>query len=74
MSKRRGKVIRINDFGLCEVAAEGKRISFTLDKLPHYSGEPLRELGLQVGADVLFESDENGRVASARVLNAAVGS
>lgn len=74
MSERQGKVIRINDFGLCEVAAEGKRFAFTLDRLPHYAGQPLRDLGLRVGAEVTIESDAKGRVASARVSHAAAGS
>ena len=67
----KGKVIRINDFGLCEIAAEGKRVAFTLDKLPHYAGQPLRDLGLRVGAEVIFESDEEGRVSSAQLVHAA---
>ncbi|MYE24032.1 MAG: hypothetical protein F4Y01_08825 [Gammaproteobacteria bacterium] len=68
-------MIRINDFGLCEVDAGGKRIAFTLDKLPHYAGQPLRSLGLRVGAEVAIESDERGRVASAHLVHAdATGS
>ena len=71
MSENKGQVIRINDFGLCEVAAGGKRFAFTLDKLPDYAGQPLRDLGLQIGAEVVFESDERGRVASAHLAHAA---
>ncbi len=72
MSKNIGKVIRINDFGLCEVATnERLRVAFTLDKLSGYAGQPLRDLGLKVGAEVVFQSDEHGRVASAEVAHAA---
>lgn len=72
MSKNKGRVVRINDFGLCEVASpEGMRFAFTLDKLSDYAGQPLRDLGLRVGAEVVFQSDKFGRVASAQVARAA---
>ena len=72
MSNNVGKVIRINDFGLCEVATDERlRVAFTLDKLSGYAGQPLRDLGLKVGAEVVFQNDENGRVASAQVAHAA---
>ena len=70
MSESMGKIIRINEFGLCEVAVGEKRAAFTLDKLAHYAGEPLRDVGLRVGAEVAFERDGKGRVASARVVHA----
>lgn len=71
MSKGTGRVISINEYGLCEIAARGRRFAFTLDKLPGYAGQPLRDLGLQIGVEVDFESDENGRVASASLPHAA---
>lgn len=72
MSETKGRVIHINDFGLCQVATNGdRRVAFTLDKLSDYAGEPLRHIGLKVGTEVLLESDGSGRVASARVANAA---
>ena len=75
MSKDRGRVVRINEFGLCEVKAKGRRFAFTLDKLPGYAGQPLRDVGLEIGVEVDFESDEDGRVASASLPNAhAAGS
>ena len=75
MSMNKGRVVRINDFGLCEVVAGGRRFAFTLDKLPGYAGEPLRDLGLQIGVEVDFESDKYGRIASASLAHAnAVGS
>ena len=64
MSEQKGRIVRINDFGLCEVASvDGRRFGFTLDKLPGYAGQPLRDVGLRVGAEVVFQSDESGRVA-----------
>ena len=69
MSESMGKVIRINEFGLCEMAVGEKRAAFTLDKLAHYAGEPLRDVGLRVGAHVVFKRDQKGRVASARVVH-----
>ena len=74
MSESEGTVIRINEYGLCELAAGNRRISFTLDKLPNYRGEPLRGLGLRVGTKVAFTSDPKGRVDSARVLHADAAS
>ena len=71
MSDNTGKIIHINEFGLCEVVSEGTRFAFTLDKLPDYAGQPLRDLGLRVGAKIVFQSDEKGRVASAQVARAA---
>ena len=57
--------MRINEFGLCEVAAKGRHFAFTLDKLSGYAGQPLRDVGLEIGVEVDFESDENDRIASA---------
>lgn len=74
MNEREGTVIRINDYGLCELAAGNRRVSFTLDKLPNYHGESLRGLGLRVGTKVAFTSDLKGRVHSARVLHADAAS
>ena len=72
MSRTKGRVIHINEFGLCEVASiEGTRFAFTLDKLSGYAGQPLHDVGLQIGAEVVFQSDEYGRVASAQVARAA---
>ena len=72
MSENKGKVIDINDFGLCQVATnEHLRVAFTLDKLSGYAGQPLRDLGLKVGTEVVFQSDGDGRVAFARIANAA---
>ena len=57
-----GTVVRINDYGLCEVATDGHlRAVFTLDKLSGYAGQPLRDLGLKVGTRVLLRHDANGR-------------
>ena len=68
-------MIRINEFGLCEVAAKGRRFAFTLDKLSGYAGQPLRDVGLEIGVEVDFESDDNGRVAFASLSHAhAAGS
>ena len=72
MRKNKGKLIHINEFGLCEVASlKGRRFAFTLDKLPGYVGQPLSDFGLRIGAEVIFESDELGRVESAQVSRAA---
>ncbi len=72
MSETKGRVIHINDFGLCQVTTnEHRRVAFTLDKLSGYAGQPLRDVGLKIGTEVLLQSDGNGRVASARVANAA---
>ena len=57
------------------MAVGKKRAAFTLDKLAHYAGEPLQDVGLHVGAHVAFKRDQKGRVASARVVHAdTVGS
>lgn len=72
MSQNRGKVTHINDYGLCEVATDERvRVAFTLDKLSGYAGQPLRDLGLKVGAEVVFQSDDDGRVSSAKLAHAA---
>lgn len=68
MSKNRGRILRINDFGLCEIETEEhRRVAFTLDKLADYAGQPLRDHGLEVGAAVIVESDRSGRVKSAQL-------
>ncbi len=75
MSENKGRVIYINDFGLCEVASnDGELFAFTLDKLSGYAGQPLGDIGLRVGAQVKFLSDEAGRVASAHVADTAAAS
>ena len=43
MGSQKGEVLRVNDFGLCEVALPGGiRKAFTLDKLNGYLGESPR--------------------------------
>lgn len=76
MNQNKGRVIHINDYGLCEVATDERlRVAFTLDKLSGYAGQPLRDLGLRVGTEVVFQSDDDGRVSSAALANAtAAGS
>ena len=72
MKQNKGKVIHINEYGLCEVATDERvRVAFTLDKLSGYAGQPLREIGLRVGTEIVFESDDDGRVSSAEVARAA---
>ena len=70
MSRKRGRVTRINDFGLCIVISDETRFGFTLDKLSGYFGQPLRDIGLVEGAEVSFESDELGRIRSAQLDHA----
>ena len=74
MSRKRGRVIRINDFGLCIVVSDDTRFGFTLDKLSGYFGQPLRDIGLVEGAEVSFESDDKGRIQSAQLHHAAAAS
>ena len=74
MSENKGKVIHINDFGLCQIATnEHLLVAFTLDKLSGYAGQPLRDVGLKVGAEVVFQSDGDGRVTSAGIASATAG-
>ena len=62
-----GFILRINDFGLCEVSANGERIPFTLDKLQGYGGQQPKEIGLRVGVVVRLERDAEGRVTAAQM-------
>ena len=62
-----GSISRINDFGLCEVLADGERIPFTLDKLQGHRGQRPKEIGLGVGVAVYLERDAQGRVTTAQV-------
>ena len=73
--RTRGVVVRINDFGLCEVATDAHvRAVFTLDKLSGYAGQPLRELGLKVGTKVILRHDAGGRVTSVQIASGATTS
>ena len=72
MGEKKGRIVHINDFGLCEIATDERvRVAFTLDKLLGYAGQPLRDVGLRVGAEVIFQSDGSGRVESAQIARAA---
>lgn len=71
MSNNTGKIIHIKEFGLCEVVSKGTRFAYTRDELPGYAGQPLRDTGLRVGAEIVFQSDEKGRVSAAQVARAA---
>jgi hypothetical protein len=55
----RGKIIRIEDYGLGFVEREGSsdRYPFTFDKIRGYGGQPLSSLGLHVGSKVNFLLD-----------------
>lgn len=74
MATTSATVLRINDFGLCEVAIDEqngrRRAGFTLDKLVGYRGEPVREFGIWKGVRVIVE-ETGGRVDSAKLANAA---
>ena len=75
MSSQTGEVLRVNDFGLCEVALpEGFRTAFTLDKLNGYRGESPRKFGLRKGVKVEVRKDAGGLVESASLVLHAAGS
>ena len=66
-----GVIVRINDFGLCEVNTDShKRAVFMLDKLSGYAGQPLNDFGLRVGTKVYLQQDTSGRVSSVRIAKA----
>ena len=69
----KARISRINGFGLCEVVRveEAGRAAFTLDKVIGYGGQPLREFGIEEGAEVELIEDETGRIESARLVDAA---
>ena len=69
----RARISRVNDFGLCEVVRTDDtfRSAFTLDKITGYGGQPLREFGIEKGAEVELIEDETGRVESATLVDAA---
>ena len=69
----RARISRINRFGLCEVVRVEKtdRAAFTLDKLIGYGGQPLREFGIEEGAEVELVEDETGRINHVYLVNAA---
>ena len=73
-----GTIVRVNEFGLCEVRVEGseppRRAGFTLNQLAGYGGQPMKEFGILRGARVELKEDGEGRVKSARLLNAGVHS
>ena len=77
MTAMSASVVRVNDFGLCEVAVDDqndrRRAGFTLDKLVGYRGEPVREFGIREGVKVVIE-EFDGRVESAKLANAAANS
>lgn len=70
-----GTIVRVNGYGLCEVRVDDlkkgpRRTGFTLNQLAGYRGQPVKEFGIRVGADVEIEEDNEGRVKSARLLPA----
>lgn len=69
----RARILRINGFGLCEADRkdEAGRAAFTLDKVIGYGGQPLREFGIEEGAEVELIEDETGRVESVELVDAA---
>ena len=71
----KAEIVRINDFGLCEVMVIGdsRRAAFTLDKIEGYGGQPLGEFGIRVGTQVEFTEDDSGRIQEAHLVHAAVG-
>lgn len=66
-----GTIFRVTQYGLCEVMAGEMRAAFTLDKLAGYGGQPYEDFGLRTGATVDLETDEEGRIASARLVAGA---
>jgi len=73
-----GTIVRVNEYGLCEVRVEGPsggiRKIFTLNQLDGYRGQPVRKFGVCRGAVVKLEEGNDGRVRSARLLDAAAHS
>ena len=69
----KARISRINRFGLCEVirAERPDGAAFTLDKVFGYGGQPLREFGIEEGAEVELVEDERGRVDHVHVVGAA---
>ena len=70
-TKVKAKIVRINEFGLCEVSVidGARRAAFTLDKIEGYGGQPLSEFGIMVGAQVEFTEDRSGRIQEAHLVD-----
>lgn len=60
----RGTIVRLERFGLGFVEMEGgsEQYPFSFDKIEGYRGQPLKSLGLRLGAVVMVMVDQDGKV------------
>jgi hypothetical protein len=68
-----GEIVRLDDHGLAilKTKRDGRAYPFTFDKIRAYKGQPPKDIGLRLGAQVKFVAD-NDKIKDVEILSSEI--